>query len=59
MQLENPYTVTEQVAILRYYAEQLEAIMSAHRPELDALTERLEKARAEAKQLKEMSLTLS
>jgi hypothetical protein len=59
MQLENPYSVTEQVAILRYYAEQLEAIMSVHRPEIDALAERLEKARAEAKQLKEMSLTLS
>ena len=49
----------ERVALIRSYAESIEAIMSAYRPEIDAAARRLELARAEARQIKETSLALS
>ena len=52
-------STSERLQLLRIYAERLEDIMSTHRPDIDAAAKRLEQARAEAKQLKEMSASLS
>ena len=57
--MHQPINVNNRLELLRVYAAHLEALISTHRPHVDEAAKRLEKARIEVQQLKELNLKLS